>query len=66
MSNNQPLYTELKEYITDYINLVETINERRLKAAEREMQYLVQESRAFNILRQNMSRMEENGISEDQ
>lgn len=57
------LYIELKEYITDYIKFMDTVNEKRLERAQEELDNLIQEERAFHILRQNLMKMEANGIS---
>ena len=52
-------YSLLKVYIEDYVKYMEKINDKRLKAAERECEFVRQEAIAFNILRQNMREVED-------
>jgi hypothetical protein len=56
-------YEELKEYIDDYINFMEKINKKRMAAAEKELEHTIQEGRAFNLLRQNITNLEAHGVS---
>lgn len=58
-------YELLKEYIQDYIAYVEKINYKRLDAAEREVVYANEEVKAFNILRNNILHLEQNGIPQN-
>ena len=58
-------YELLKEYIQDYISYVEKINYKRLDAAEREVVYANEEVKAFNILRNNILHLEQNGIPQN-
>ena len=58
-------YEQLKEYIEDYITYVESINDKRLEAAENELNFVQQESIAFNLLRQNILRLEQYGIPQN-
>ena len=60
--NNNPL-DMLKEYINDYIQIMEKINKDRLKSAEKEMKLVQLEFQAFNMLRQNLTNLETNGVS---
>lgn len=57
------LYEDLKEYIDDYIKIMEKINKDRLRAAEREVKHIQLEGQAFNMLRQNIISLEANGVS---
>lgn len=63
MSKKHSLYEELKSYIDDYILHLENINEKRLTAATREVNFCRQEALAFNLLRKNIKNLEDNGIS---
>lgn len=45
---------DLKEIISDYIQRMEGVHNKRLDFAEREMQLIQAECRAFNILRQKL------------
>ena len=52
-------YSLLKEYLEDYVKYMEKINDKRLKAAELECEFVRKEAIAFNILRQNMKEIED-------
>ena len=56
-------YDILREYIEDYIKLMERVNKDRLKAAEKEVKFVQLEYQAFNMLRQNITNLETNGVS---
>lgn len=63
--NSKTPYEELKEYIDDYVKNLEKINKERLKAAERELKFTQLEALAFNLLRQNITNLEANGIPQN-
>lgn len=56
-------YDQLKEYITDYVKYMEKIGKERMKYAEKELKYVQNEMQAFNLLRQNITDLETNGVS---
>ena len=56
-------YEEIKEYVSDYLEFMEKINAKRLRAAEKEVVHVMNESKALNMLKQNMDSLEAYGVS---
>ena len=54
---------ELKGYVQDYIDYMHQISEDRVENAERELAFVQKEMVAFTFLCQNVTDMEEHGIS---
>lgn len=63
-----PVYHQLKTIVDDYIFTVESICDKRMEIAERDMKYIQKEMSALNCLRNNLRILHQNtyGISEDQ
>lgn len=64
--------TSLRKIIDDYVKRMEGINEKRMDAAQRELNFTMHECKALNELRQGLLVLdsikikgEEDGISED-
>lgn len=60
-------YKKLKTLIDNYISHMEIINNKRLKNSEVEMEYILRECKLFQLLKNNIDKIEanNNGISED-
>lgn len=60
-------YQELKEYVKDYLEHMDELNEKKIACNEKELEFLRKESVCFNLLQKNFLRMEaEDVIPEDQ
>lgn len=57
------LYNTLKEYVTDYVNYMETLNDERSKCAEKEFNLVRKEILAFGLLVKNLKSLEVYGVS---
>lgn len=53
----QTPFEELKEYVCDYINIMDSVNHDRVYAAEKELKNVMKECQAFNMLQKNISGM---------
>jgi hypothetical protein len=59
-------YEELKDILNDYMRHMDRINQKRLVASEREVQFIMQEGKLFTMLLGNIQKLEEkHGISQD-
>jgi hypothetical protein len=58
-------YTKLLHAVQDYVRFMDKVNEKRLKAASRDMLYVRNECAALNLLQQTVDELEGNGVSED-
>lgn len=54
----------LKDIIDDYIKNMEKINDKRLEFAEKELRYVNEEVKLFNLFRSNL-RILENAVSKN-
>lgn len=50
-------YEELKEYICDYIRVMDGVNQERVYYSEKELSNVMKECQAFNMLQKNISGM---------
>jgi hypothetical protein len=58
-------YNKLLHAVQDYVKFMDKINEKRVKAASRDMLYVRNECAALNFLQQTIDELEGNGVSED-
>ena len=56
---NMNMYYKLKRLVENYVEDMEKVNNKRLEAAAKDLKYLQLEVQLFNILRDNLTKMED-------